>query len=175
MSTADLPYSHKVPVATLHGETRLRLEPDAEARARIASALDLDGVEKLVLDAKVNHAQNGLVSVNADLKATVRPVCVVSLEPFEQVIDTPVSLRLAPQALAERMAKRAAENGDEDFEGPDLIEEGEIDFGQLTVEFLALSLDPYPRKPGAVFSGAGDPPEEKRSPFAALAALKDKM
>ena len=41
MSQQELPFSEKVPVATLHGETRLRLEPDEPARARIAAALDL--------------------------------------------------------------------------------------------------------------------------------------
>lgn len=175
MSVEEPPFSHKVPVATLHGETRVRLEPDAEACARIAAALDLDSVEKLVLDAKVNHAQNGLVSVNGTVQAKLRPVCVVTLEPFDQRVDTPVSLRFAPEGLRERMTKRALENGDEDFDAPDLIEDGEIDFGQVVVEFLALTLDPYPKKPGAVFTNSGDPPEAKQSPFAALASLKDKL
>ena len=50
-----------------------------------------------------------------------------------------------------------------------------VNFGQLAVEFLALSLDPYPRKPGAVFEGAGDAAPAKESPFAALEALKNKL
>lgn len=175
MSQQELPFSEKVPVATLHGETRLRLEPDEPARARIAAALDLASVASFRFEAKINHAQNGLVSLEGHLAAKVLPVCVVSLEPFEQVVDVPFSLRLAPQGLVDRMVKRAEENGIEDFDAPDVIEDGEIDFGQLAVEFLALSLDPYPRKPGAVFNGGGDPVPAKESPFAALAVLKDKL
>ena len=54
---------------------------------------------------------------------------------------------------------------------PEAIRDGVIDLGAVATEFLLLGLDPYPRKPGAVFDAppAGDP---KSHPFAALAALK---
>ena len=44
-------------------------------------------------------------------------------------------------------------------------------WGAVATEFLLLGLDPYPRKPGAVFDAppADDPASR---PFAALAALK---
>ena len=56
-----------------------------------------------------------------------------------------------------------------EYEPPDEIVNGQIDLGALTAEFLALGLDPYPRKPGVDFDfedagGRGD------SPFAALNA-----
>jgi len=41
----------------------------------------------------------------------------------------------------------------------------------VTLEFLALALDPYPRKPGAVFAEPA-PEEPPESPFAKLARLK---
>ena len=47
-----------------------------------------------------------------------------------------------------------------------------IDIGEVAAEFLALALDPYPRKPGVEFA----PPEEEAptgSAFGALARLKD--
>jgi hypothetical protein len=56
-------------------------------------------------------------------------------------------------------------------EPPEAIRDGVIDLGAVATEFLLLGLDPYPRKPGAVFEAppAGDPVSH---PFAALAALK---
>ena len=48
---------------------------------------------------------------------------------------------------------------------------GVVDLGTLAVEFLILGLDPYPRKPGAVFQA----PQETAAgegPFSALAALQ---
>lgn len=164
-------YSHPVAVATLHGENHLRLAPDEVARKAIARALGLHAVDRLEAKLAVSHAQNGLVSVEGELEATVQPICVVTLEPFPELIRAPINLRLAPAELVTRMTKRAEEDENEDFEPPDTIENGVIDFGALTVEFLALALDPYPRKPGAEFKG-GDPAEPKPSPFEALKALK---
>lgn len=164
-------YSHPVAVATLHGENHLRLVPDEAARGRIARALGLHAVDRLEARFTVSHAQNGFVSVEGELEADVQPICVVTLDPFPEAIHEPVSLRLAPPELVERMTKRAEEEENEDFEPPDTIENGTIDFGALVVEFLALALDPYPRKPGAEFRG-DDRLEPKPSPFEALKALK---
>lgn len=171
MKPGDPPYSHPVATATLHGDTHLKLRPDADARARIAKALNLDAVNALALDLAISQAANGLVTVSGTLEAAVRPVCVVSLEAFDEAISSPLELRLAPPDLIARMTARAEKDGDEDFEPPDEIAGGVIDFGALATEFLALALDPYPKKPGAAFSG-GDPEEPRRSPFEALKALK---
>ncbi|MCT6647115.1 DUF177 domain-containing protein, partial [Enterococcus faecalis] len=57
-----------------------------------------------------------------------------------------------------------------DEDDVDPIEDGKIDLGQYAVEQLALSLDPFPRKPGAEFVQPEEPAEI--SPFAALKALK---
>jgi hypothetical protein len=57
------------------------------------------------------------------------------------------------------------------LDAPEPLVGNSIDLGALTVEFLALGLDPYPRKPGASFDYA-DPKDEDSSPFAALARLK---
>ena len=66
-----------------------------------------------------------------------------------------------------------------DSDPPEPVEDGHIDLGAVAAEFLALGLDPYPRKPGIAFSGDGlvaeqdEAPEEKPdNPFAALARLK---
>ena len=59
-----------------------------------------------------------------------------------------------------------------DEDDADVIEDGKIDLGQYAVEQLVLSLDPFPRKPGAEFVQPEEPTEI--SPFAALKALKPK-
>ena len=58
----------------------------------------------------------------------------------------------------------------ENPEGPDEIEDGAVDLAAYVVEHLFLALDPYPRKPGAVF----EPPaaEAEPSPFDVLKSLK---
>ena len=56
---------------------------------------------------------------------------------------------------------------------PDPLVGDHIDLGAVAREFVALGLDPYPRKPGVVFAYEEDAPGEE-SPFARLAALKPK-
>ena len=53
---------------------------------------------------------------------------------------------------------------------PDPIVNGRIDIGAVTAEFLALGLDPYPRKPEVDFAYQEDSGRE--NPFAALARIK---
>ncbi len=63
---------------------------------------------------------------------------------------------------------------DETPDLPDPIVEGRIDLGAAALEFLVLALDPYPKRPGAMFAdvvAGGD--DAELSAFAALARLKD--
>ncbi|GJE45027.1 YceD family protein [Methylobacterium soli] len=79
--------------------------------------------------------------VTGTVEATVTQVCTVSLEPFEAMVSEPVE-------VAFTNTDQLAGTDAEDVEVPDPIVGGRIDFGVLTAEFLALGLDPYPRKPG---------------------------
>jgi hypothetical protein len=89
---------------------------------------------------------------------------VVTLDPFDSTMREEVDVDFAaPDAFAGTPA--------EDAEIPDPIVNGRVDLGSLTAEFLALGLDPYPRKPGVAFEPpAGDAPE---TPFSRLKSLKD--
>jgi len=58
-----------------------------------------------------------------------------------------------------------------------VIAQGRIDIGELIVEGLALTLDPYPRMPGAEFDTEHPQNEEnggetKPNPFSVLAKLQ---
>ncbi len=87
-------------------------------------------------------------------------------------------MHFAPEAEVDAQAAvRAARPATADDEAlddlPDPIVNGRIDLGALAAEILVLSLDPYPRKPGAAFADptpeAAEPPEA--SPFAMLRDL----
>lgn len=171
MKTEPLPFTHPVAVATLGGSEHLVLEPDAATRAAIARHLGLHALERFVARLEIQVGDNGLVTVSGTIAADLQPICVVTLEPFPQHVEEAVAVRFAPAPLIERMIRRAEEDEIEDFEPPDEIEGGTIDFGALAVEFLALSLDPYPRKPGAEFAGLAEEGGAP-SPFEALKALK---
>jgi hypothetical protein len=166
-----LPYSHPLDVGLVHSVTHVRLVPDEAARKAIAKEYALHSADAFEALLEVNPLANGIFRITGQLKAKVQPLCVVTLEPFPQNIDDAVAVDFASEDVIARLTKRAEENEVEDFEPPDPIIDGVIDLGQVACEFLALSLDPYPKKPGAQFAGLGEE-EPILSPFAALKALK---
>ncbi|PIK68854.1 metal-binding protein, partial [Methylobacterium frigidaeris] len=97
------------------------------------------------------------------VEAALTQTCVVTLEPFDGTVTEEVDVDFADQ---DAFAGTPAEDADI----PDPIVNGRIDLGSLTAEFLALGLDPYPRKPGVAFDLPAA--EEEETPFAALQGLK---
>ena len=159
------------------GRTFVDVEATEAERAALATAYDLLSIASL--KARYNVVKRGrLVTVTGNLHARLTQVCVVTLDPFESDLDEPVEMQYAPEALVaeawERIAKAEASGSSAPVEDPpDVIVDGKIDLGSLTAEALALSLDPYPKKPGVEFEPLPEPeasPDE--SPFAKLARLK---
>ena len=66
-----------------------------------------------------------------------------------------------------------AEESDEEIpDPPEPIVDGIIDLGRLATDALFLAIDPYPRKPDAVFEPSVEAADPEDHPFAALKALK---
>lgn len=152
------------------GET-FELVPDETARADLAKSADVLGVSSLVARVEVRPDGRGGAEVEGTLDATVRQNCVVTLEPFNNKVEDKIFVRFAPPGLLIPADESPAELGEDD--PPDEIVNGTIDLAAVVTEFLTLAVDPYPRKPGAVFSPPkGAKAEKEPSPFAALAKLK---
>ena len=109
------------------------------------------------------------------VRARVGQTCVVTLDPMETEIDEPIDLIFAPPEQIPQLADfvdEAVESGAEIPDPPEPIVNGVIDLGRLATDALFLGIDPYPRRPDAVFEPpvvAADPEDH---PFAALKALK---
>ena len=171
---SDLPYSHLISVADIpsHG-LDLKFAPGPEICAALARHLNVPQVDDLEARLHVAPERADGAHVTGEVRGRVNQISVVSLESFETAVVEPVDVRFASAETIARMIANAPE--DSDIDPPDLVVDGVIDLGLLITEFLALGLDPYPRKPGEVF----EPYEESVdsdapvSPFAALARLKD--
>jgi len=146
------------------------LVADAQVRAAVARAAGLRDLPRLEAHFEVTRQGAGGLRVAGRVSATVGQVCVVTLEPLANEVEESVDLLLVPQSTAEREDGGNGTHGESTEESEPLIG-GQVDLGALAIEFLILGLDPYPRKPGAVFEG---PPEAKPEPgpLAALASLK---
>ncbi|MBF9233977.1 YceD family protein [Microvirga alba] len=163
------PLSRPVEVRNLPPQgTQIHVEATADECDALAKDFGLPGIKSLSCDFKLVDSAKG-VHVTGVLKASITQICVVSLEPFDSVVEEEVEVDFAESA---GMPPEPPTEMHE-YEPPDEIINGEIDLGALTAEFLALGLDPYPRKPGVDFDYK-DPADREDSPFAALGALKDK-
>lgn len=134
-----------------------------DERARLAEAFDLPAVHALTGRFRLKPLAGGRVHVGGTVEASVEQTCVVTLEPLRNEISEAVDLVFAPEP--------ALGSDTHAIDAPDAIKGGMIDLGALVAEFLAIGLDPYPRKPGAAFAdptGRGS----RETPFAALAKLK---
>lgn len=123
------------------------------------------------VEARLHVSRSGAegLEVSGVLRARVRQTCVLTLEDFDADIEEPVHLRFAPLP-AHAAAQSGAESlqiVDLDEDAPDPLIGGVVDLGAVLCEFLALGIDPYPRRPGAQFVEPA-PPSVEDSPFAIL-------
>jgi hypothetical protein len=151
--------SRPVVVAALKpaGEVRRITATDAEAAA-LARRLGVESVRDLAAEASLKPRAKGQVLVLGQLRATLGRLCVVTLEPMDEVIDQPFAAIFAPAAQAGPAAELALEPEGEDEEPYD----GQgFDLGEYLAQTLAVSLDPWPRSPGAELppAAASAPPQ----------------
>ena len=146
------------------GGLTVTVEAGPDECAAIARRLLIPSVEALRCDWLLRPAPGGAVEAEGSLRAQLHQECVVSLDAFPAVVVEEFAVRFVP-------AGAESETADEPDE-PDelLIDAGSLELGEATVEQLALALDPYPRKPGAVLpEGLADQPD---TAFGALARLR---
>jgi hypothetical protein len=147
------------------------LVADERTRAAIAEIAGLRSLPRLEASFDVAlHGRDGL-HVTGWVSATLGQTCVVTLEPIESEVVEDVDLVFAPAAAPVIVE----EDGDKveiaAVDAPEPLIGGTIDLGAIATEFLLLGINPYPRKPGAVF----EPPAtdaDSDGPFAALKALR---
>ncbi|QGM44484.1 YceD family protein [Methylocystis heyeri] len=173
-------------------------EPERAALARDNGLVAVNGLE-----ARLHVSRFGAqgLEVSGQLRAGVVQTCVVGLEDFESTVEEAVQMRFAPTNAPEPESRQAGaqrgRHGDEtgkrsrrgmppiedeaggghivdiDADAPDPLIGGAIDLGAVVSEFLTLGLDPYPRRPGAVFEEPHRPDAED-NPFAALRRIATK-
>lgn len=153
------------------------IEASSAERAALAERLDLVALDSLSATLRLRRLPDGLIRLSGRFDADVVQSCVVTLAPVASHCAAAFTVRYGESAAPEtlREIEVAAEGEDE----PEPLVGGEIDLGEAVVQQLAVSLDPYPRAPGAALpeelagdAGPAAAGEAGRSPFAALAELK---
>jgi uncharacterized metal-binding protein YceD (DUF177 family) len=170
------PWSAPVAVAQIP-DTGLHRDIEAGEAVREAMA-EVAGLREILsasASLDVTPKGGGRFHVAGHVRARVGQTCIVTLDPIENDIDERIDLIFAPSEQIPQLADlvdEAAESDEEIPDPPEPIVNGVIDLGRLATDALFLAIDPYPRKPDAVFEPPvlADDPEDH--PFAALKALQ---
>lgn len=167
-------FSRPVPADTLGTTPRtMAIEADEGERAALTLRFGLAAIHRLTAAARLSR-QGEAILAEGRLAAAVTQSCVATGEPVEAELDEPFRIEFRPQPVP------AAEDEIElDESELDIVfyDGASIDLGEAVAETLSLSLDPWPRVPNAdeLLKQAGVKDESEVGPFAALAALKDKL
>jgi hypothetical protein len=168
--TEERPWSVPVRIEDVpDGGLERHLSADEATRERVAAFADLRTLRRLEADFVVSRRGRGL-RVVGEVEATVGQTCVITLELVENKVVEAVNLIFEPPIADELEGVLPP---DAAADRPEPLDNGSVDLGAIATEFLVLGIDPYPRKPGAVFAPPVVPTTDD-GPFAALAGLKSK-
>lgn len=179
MSADTTAFSRSIAVEDLAEgqETSLSFEAEPGERAALARMLGLPDVAVFACEYRLLRRSGLRVKAQGEVRARLTQICVASLEPFEADVAEPIAVEFAPAEVAKAAAATVAHEPPPGRaivdlpDPPDPIVDGRIDLGAIAAEFLALALDPYPRKPGADFEAPASERADADSPFAVLGRL----
>lgn len=168
-------FSRPVRIDTVGEEPRgMTVAAEEGERTALARRFGLLAIDRLTAELTLRRDAAEIV-MEGRLAAAIVQACVATGAPLEAGLEAPFEIRFRPQPDSaggeEEVELDAAELDVLFYEGP------EIDVGDAVAETLLLSLDPYPRAPGAAdaLKEAGVKSEGEAGPFAALAGLRDKL
>ena len=152
-------------------------------RQRLADRLAVKTLNKFAIDIsiRVENTKSMRVAVEGRLEATVEQSCSVTLEPVISSFSIPVSLIFEERALDSTHLLEDIDT--EKHDPPEQMIGGQFDVGDTLIQLLAVEINPFPRKLGASLENMPEAKaqlerteeSETDNPFAALAALKDKL
>lgn len=158
-----------VPAGGLKGHEKA----NAEELAALAVLLDLEQCEQLDVIFQVRPLGGRRFRLNGKVAARVVQACTVTLEPIASHLDLPFDYEFWPDdEISVSDEDKAIDPLMVDL--PESIRDGRIEVGRIAFEVLAVSIDPYPRKPEASFSWTDETAPERSGAFAELVKLKGK-
>ena len=165
---------------------KIILEASAQERAALAKRFELVLIDSLTAELTIIAASNGEVTVRGPMHAQIVQSCVTTLEPVPEMVEDEVKVLFSPHVSDEDMPSNPDDLEDlsEDelmalLDQPEPLVDGKIDVGEVVSQFLAVAMNPYPRKDGAELPEAAlieeEADEERPNPFAKLAGLKEQL
>jgi uncharacterized metal-binding protein YceD (DUF177 family) len=168
------PFAHPVKLDQIGEGLRVDISASDAEREDIARRLGLLSLDRLEAHAILSR-EGERVHVEGRVQALLGQSCVVTGEPVPAHVDEPFAVDVLPEPTPgqpEPEIELRPEDCDIMFH-----DGASVHLGAAVVDSLALALDPYPRSASAdaALKEAGVISEEEAGPFAALAALRDKL
>lgn len=164
-------------------DTALEIVASDAERAALAKRFGFLSLPAFSARVTVDRRPGGQVIVEGRLRGTIIQACVLSLDPVTQELDDAFRLVFAEDLSDERDPESGEAVLNAQADAPEPLNGNMLDIGEIVAEQLSLTADPYPRRPGIKLEDVlpklrggnrRGPPEQRRHPFAGLAALRDK-
>jgi len=165
------------------GGAALEIVASESERLALAKRFGFLGLPAFSARVTVDRRPGGQVVVEGRLRGKIVQACILTLDPVTQELDEAFRI-VFKQDLAE---DRDPESGEAlvsaQIDAPEPLPGNLLDIGEIVAEQLSLAADPYPRKPRVKLDDVLPKPrhsgrlgrnEQRRHPFAGLAALRDK-
>ena len=150
--------------------------------AEFVKRLDLLSIKKVSLAGILSPLSINEWILKAELRATVKQKCVISLKPVQTIVCETINRTFSPSALQNTF--EADDDGTSPVIFDDTLQElnDHIDLAEIIFEELTLILPLYPKIEGAELGSyscllytSDDADEEDSVDFAQLSELKDKL
>ena len=171
----DIEFSRSVSVLDLEDGDFLRqtIDADAEECQALAKRFSIAEVESLHADILLRRCGRQMLA-KTETTARVEQTCVISMRPLKLTVEDAYTRVFDPDV---RPSGEFDETIDLDLHSddpPEALVDDMIDLGEMVAEQLSLTLDPYPRAPGASIDPRYVEVEapKRDNPFAALKGLK---
>jgi hypothetical protein len=168
-------FSRPLDAAALEAREVVRkIEATPAERDALACRLDLHALRALSATLRVRRRSDQVVEVLGTFEADLEQTCVVTLDPVPAHLERKFHQIYSAEVEAPAGEVVVSIDADEEDDAPEPLTDRGIDLGEAVVQQLAVSLDPYPRKPGAEIPaeyGAADAGRQAGA-FAALARLR---
>jgi hypothetical protein len=174
-ASAMVEFSRPVAADGIGAQRQVReISADAQERRQLAQRLGLLSLDRLDATLELKRHAGDVIQATGRFSADVIQSCVVSLAPVPAHLEA--DFELSYSAMVDESPKIELDPLAED--PPEPLVGGVLDLGEAVVQQLAVSLDPYPRAPGAALpgpesAGSGGADGAARNAFAELAALRN--
>jgi len=115
-------------------------------RDALAIRLNIISLKRFETIITVEHEKANMFSVKGGIYAELSQKCIVTLEKVNETIRDNFDILMAPDYILKKQ-----NNENIELEEVEPIYNGVMDLGEIATQYLAMSINQYPRKEGAVW------------------------